>query len=228
MPTPLLPVSSWRLEQADCLDVLRRLPDACVDAVVTDPPYGIAYRSGFSKSRPIANDDKPFIWWLRDAFRVLRPNGALVCFCRWDVQEAFRFGIEIAGFTIKSQVIWDREHHGMGDTAGAFAPQHDVIWFASKGRFTFPGKRPRSVIRAARPHVGLVHPTEKPVALMRQLVKAVTPAGGLVLDPFAGSGATGVAALAEGFRFLGIEIDPVYVPAARARLEVAVAGDVAA
>jgi DNA modification methylase len=56
---------------------------------------------------------------------------------------------------------------------------------------------------------------------MRPLVKAVTPAGGLVLDPFAGSGSTGVAALAEGFRFLGVEIDPEYVPTARARLQAA-------
>lgn len=63
-----------------------------------------------------------------------------------------------------------------------------------------------------------VHPTVKPVALMRYLVRLVTPPGGLVLDPFCGSGTTGVAAVAEGARFVGIELDPAYAGIARARL----------
>lgn len=65
---------------------------------------------------------------------------------------------------------------------------------------------------------GNAHPTVKPVDLMRWLVRLVTPPGGLVLDPFAGSGSTGVAALAEGFRFAGIELSPEYVDVARARI----------
>ena len=62
------------------------------------------------------------------------------------------------------------------------------------------------------------HPTVKPVDLMRWLVRLVTPPGGLILDPFMGSGSTGVAALAEGFRFLGIELDPEMVKLARRRI----------
>lgn len=211
--------SPWTLIEGDCLDVLRRLPDASVDAVVTDPPYGIEYRGRSARHRPIANDDRPFIWWLRDAWRVTKDGGALICFCRWDVQEAFRFAIELAGFTVKSQVVWDRERHGMGDLAASFAPRHDVAWFATKGRFRFPGGRPVSVVRAARAHASaLQHPTEKPVPLMQQLVRAVCPVGGLVLDPFAGSGSTGVAALLEGRRFLGVELDVAYSAIARQRL----------
>ncbi len=208
------PTPAWRLDHGDCFDVLRRLPDESVDAVVTDPPYGIAYRS--KKNRPIANDDKPFIWWLRDAWRITREGGALICFCRWDVQEAFKFAIEIAGYRIRSQGVWDRVAHGMGDTAAQLAPQHDVLWFATRGRFKFPNGRPRSVFRAMRPNGRTsVHPTEKPVELMRALVKAVTPVGGLVLDPFAGSGSTGVAALEEGCRFHGIELDAGHAERAR-------------
>ena len=62
------------------------------------------------------------------------------------------------------------------------------------------------------------HPTVKPIDLMRWLVRLVTPPGGTVLDPFAGSGSTGAAAMLEGARFLGIEREAIYVPIARARI----------
>ena len=68
------------------------------------------------------------------------------------------------------------------------------------------------------------HPTQKPVELMRWLVKLVTPPGGLVLDPFTGSGSTGVACKAEGFRFLGVEQDEAFVALARERIETWVEG----
>lgn len=64
-----------------------------------------------------------------------------------------------------------------------------------------------------------VHPTVKPIALMRWLVRLATPPGGVVLDPFAGSGSTGVAAVMEGARFIGIEREAEYVPIARARIK---------
>jgi len=63
------------------------------------------------------------------------------------------------------------------------------------------------------------HPTVKPLALMRWLIRLVTPPGGLVLDPFMGSGTTGIAAILEGFNFVGIEQEVEYVEIARARLE---------
>lgn len=72
-------------------------------------------------------------------------------------------------------------------------------------------------LRAETP-VANVHPTVKPIALMRWLVRLLNPAGGLVLDPFAGSGSTGAAAVLEGARFRGIEREASYVPIARARI----------
>ena len=68
---------------------------------------------------------------------------------------------------------------------------------------------------------GNIHPTVKPSALMQYLCRLVTAPGGLILDPFAGSGSTGKAAIAEGFRFLGAELDPAYAEIARARCEAA-------
>lgn len=215
---------AWQVIQGDCLDVMRGMDAASVDAVVCDPPYGIAYQSSWRTDKakrkpPIANDAHPFIWWLYPAYQLTKPGGCLVCFCHWREAEAFRWAIEIAGYTIKSQVIWDREWHGMGDLRGQFAPQHDVIWFAAKGKYTFPGTRPKSVLRSARiTGEALVHPTEKPVDLMRQCVRSVTPPGGTVLDPFTGSGSTGCAAVLEGFDFVGIEMDAEYCEIARRRI----------
>jgi DNA modification methylase len=213
-----------QIKRGDCRAVMRKLTPGSIDAVVTDPPYGIDFQSAWRTEKTarlpkIANDARPFVWWLPEAFDVLKDGGALICFCRWDTQEAFRLAIEWAGFTIRSQVIWDREWHGMGDLKASFAPQHDVIWFATKGRFQFPGKRPRSIIRSQR--IGgeaLTHPNEKPVDLMRELVRAVTPPGGTVLDPFAGSGATLKAAKLEGFKAIGIEIDDRYAASTAERL----------
>lgn len=216
-------MADWQLYEGDCLEVMRTLPSESVDAVITDPPYGIDYQSGhrykLAELPKIANDERPFVWWLYDAFRVLKEGGAVLCFCRWDVQEVFRLAMEWAGFTIKSQVIWDRQSHGMGDLKAAFAPNHDVIWFGVKGRFEFPGKRPQSVVRSTRlSGLDLVHPNEKPVNLMRWCVESVTPKGGTVLDPFAGSGSTLVAAVENGYSAIGIELDANYCNVIRERM----------
>lgn len=192
----------------DCADLLRSLPDASVDLVATDPPYGIDYvtRSGDR----IENDDGPYVWFLRDAARVLKEDGSLACFCRWDVQDAFYRAIGWSGLRVRSQIVWDKRIHGMGDSSQQFAPQHEIVWFAVKGRgFRFPFGRPRSVLRCAKPPATVVnrHPTEKPEALLVQLIEAVTSPGAVVLDPFAGGGSAGVAALRTGRRFIGSEID---------------------
>lgn len=210
----------WTLINGDCLTELRKLPDGRVHAVIGDPPYGISYQSKHSRRfNLLANDARPFHWWLFDAQRILADGGVLLCFCRGDVQDVFKDAITHAGLHVRSQVIWDREYHGAGDCASTFAPQHDVIWFATKGRFAFPNGRPRSVLRC--PKVSpreLVHPTQKPVRLLRPLVEKVTRPNQLVLDPTAGSGSTGVACLQIGRRFIGIELDPDFAKTARCRM----------
>lgn len=212
--------------EGDCLVVMKGLDDESFHAVITDPPYGINYQSGHRVKTEtlarIANDKRPFIWWLYDAYRITVEGGHLLCFCRWDVQDAFKTAIEWAGFTIKGQLIWNRENHGSGDLNGGFAPQHDVIWHATKGRGIIYGKRPVSVIPVMRLSGGnLSHPNEKPVDLLRYLVRAVTLPGMAVLDPFAGSASTGKACQLEGRSFTGIELDPYYAAFGNKRLAVA-------
>ena len=214
------------LHLGDCLDVMQDIPDGSVDMVCTDPPYGMNFQSNRSKNGPrhkkIEGDSAADFRWLQDAFRLLKPDGGgLISFCDWNTSHRWREEIERAGFVIKSQVIWDRLHHGMGDLKGAFAPQHDIVWYATKGRRIFVNGRPKSVIRHKRPSPAddHGHPTCKPVALMEELIRATDDgSGSVVLDPFLGSGTTGVAAANTARRFIGIERDPDYFAIAQARI----------
>lgn len=95
----------------------------------------------------------------------------------------------------------------MGDCKQTMAPRHNVMWFATKGRFAFSNGRPQSVIAATCVHhTKRIHEAEKPAGLMRDVVRYVTPRGGVVLDPCMGSGATGEAVV-DGYGFTGVEID---------------------
>ena len=215
------------LHLGDCLDVMQGIPDGSVDMVCTDPPYGMNFQSNWSKNGPrhkkIEGDSAADFRWLQDAFRLLKPDGGgLISFCDWNTSHRWREEIERAGFVIKSQVIWDRLHHGMGDLKGAFAPQHDIVWYATKGRRIFVNGRPKSVMRHKRPSPAddHGHPTSKPVALMEDLIRATDDgSGSVVLDPFLGSGTTGVAAANTGRRFIGIEMDADYFTIAQARIQ---------
>ncbi|MPM49568.1 DNA adenine methyltransferase YhdJ [bioreactor metagenome] len=207
---------------ADSLTVLRQMEAESVDAIITDPPYGINYRSKTDAS--VLNDKTPFIWWLYDACRVLKSGdsgrGCLICFTRWDVEQVFIDAMRLAGFIVKSEVIWDKVYHGMGDTKAQFAPTHENIIFAVKGKFSFPGHRPKDLITYQKlASSQMVHPTEKPVGLLANLITAVTKPGDLIVDPFAGSGSTLIAAHKTGRRFIGIELDDEHYEKAQRRIE---------
>lgn len=232
---------TWSLVNADAMDWLRSLPNEHAHTVCTDPPYGISYHNGSLKAgdpnsarhAAIANDDAPYIWWLREAWRVTRPGGCLLCFAGWQTSDTFRDAITHAGWRLRSMVVWDKERPGLGDFAQDFAPQHEIIWFAVKpahcraAGFRFQrdqasGKldRPRSVLRCKTPPLATrTHPTEKPVELLRTLIRATTPIDGLVIDPFSGTGSTGEATLREARRFAGCELSAEYATTARSRLK---------
>lgn len=197
-----------------------------VDAIITDPPYGINYHAKWTKAL-VKNDNAPFIWFLYDAFRVLKSGGsgqgALICFTRWDVEQIFIDAMKLAGFQIRSEIVWDKVQHAAGDCKTQFAPRHENIVFAIKGKFCFPGGRPKDVIAFRRLTCSqMMHPTEKPVALLTSLITSVTKPGDLILDPFAGSGSTLVAAKKTGRRFIGVELDDDYYQIAQRRVEEAV------
>lgn len=213
-----------KIHQGDCLKFVRGLPDKCVDLVVTDPPYGISYQSAWrtdkSQWKPIiANDNKPFVDWIGDASRILKDGGRLICFYRWDVQDDFYNTIIDCGMNVKSQIVWDKVSHGMGDLKGEYAPQHESIIYATKGRYEFKGKRPTSIIQCMRVMPDkLLHSNEKPTALIKKLIKDLSDKSDIIFDPFMGSGTTAIAAYQLGRKWFGCEISPEYCEIANKRI----------
>jgi site-specific DNA-methyltransferase (adenine-specific) len=219
------------LINGDCMDIMQDIQD--VDAIITDPPYGVDYQSnrpkvkeeGVDPRRPkIINDKNPFIWWLAYAASCCKDDAALASFSDWKVQDVWKTAIECTEFQIRSEVIWSRRGRpGMGNLKSAFSPMFDIIWFATKGKFAFQNGRPGSVLEYKRvSNAKMTHPTEKPVDLIRELVRVLTPHRGLVLDPFMGTGSCAVAAVAEGRSFIGIEMDQSYFDIACERVAKAV------
>ena len=187
-------------------DAREIVPGFSFGAVVSDPPYGMSFRSNHREQRhdAIANDetDELLQWACR-----LTPTHSSYLFCRWDNLFAVP--------KPKSVVTWVKNNWSMGDLDHEHARQTELALFYPGPDHDFPRGRPTDMIRA--PRTGNEHhPTEKPVQLMRAVIEWTR---GTVLDPFMGSGSTGCAATAMGRDFIGIEINPAYFDIACKRIE---------
>jgi DNA modification methylase len=207
--------------KGDCLDFIDELNDFSIDVCITDPPYGISYQSNRRKDKEqykakILNDEKPFIEWIKPLFHKMKEGGRLVCFYRWDVQDEFLTALKDAGFTVKSQIVWDKVIHGMGDLHGEFAPMHELMLYATKGRYLFENKRPKTVYRSKRINGSeLIHPNEKPISLIAALIRDISNKNDLILDPFGGSFSTYRAAIQEGRKCISFELHDEYFEVGR-------------
>ena len=212
------------IDNCDCLEGLREIPDKSVDLIVTDPPYGIKYSSARIKDKSkrlggILNDDAPFTAFIPDALRALKPTGAAYIFTRWDVQQAVIDAVREAGWRVKNAIIWDKQVHGMGNLRATYGSRYETILFVPGPEFAFPGKRPQDIIPVAKvPASALKHPNEKPVKLIERLLSDGSPTGATVLDPFMGSGTTAVACLRTGRNYIGFELDTRYHAIAQQRI----------
>jgi DNA modification methylase len=201
----------YTLHHGDCLDILLTLKQGSINLVLVDPPYGIDYQSARRTDRKkwkpkIKNDKTPFLGWAKLLHSLNVPS--VICFYRWDVQEPFVTELTQAGYLVKSQIVWDKVVHGMGDLQGEFSPQHELALFARLPHYKFPNKRPSTVLTYQRVDPEkLLHPNEKPVELLEDLITSLTNDGDTVLDFTFGSCATGVACMKTGRKFIGIEKD---------------------
>jgi DNA modification methylase len=232
------------IRQGDCLQLLAELPPRSIDAIVMDPPY---CSGGFSetarrmaKSQGISAESyEKFGWFAADnmgtagilfllravgfhAVRLLHDGGSLITFCDWRQSANLGPGIESAGLKWQNLLVWNKGRAGLGN---GFRAQHEMALHhvnGSAGIFhdaTFGNVLDAKIVPSASRH----HQTEKPVILLRRMIRVVAPPGGIVLDPFAGSSSTGVAALMEGRRYLGFDRDGGFVDVGRQRLEQTVA-----
>lgn len=185
----------------DCFAEMVKLPDECVDLVLTDPPYGIDYQSNRRVAReklPKFANDVDLSWvdgWVDQVFRVLKNDRHFYCFTRFDMYPFFYTAIG-RRFKVKNCLIWVKNNHGSGDLNGSYAPQCEMIIFAVKGKRDLNGLRESDVLHCDNvPSAARQHATQKPVELLRQLIEKSTEPGEIVLDPFAGIGSTGLACM---------------------------------
>jgi site-specific DNA-methyltransferase (adenine-specific) len=211
------------VQHCDALTLLKGLPDGSADAIITDPPYGVGRVSGWrsvaERFTEIVGNDDVYTDWLLDANRVLSDIGALYVFANWQNVDAWKAAIRSAGFHVRNLIVWDKMQTGAGDPETCYAPEYELILFSVKGRHVLRGSRPSDIIHCPKvPPNALLHPYEKPVGLLERLVLKSSDVGGVVVDCFAGSGATLQAAAKNERHWLGSEVDMNYVELANKRL----------
>lgn len=204
----------------DCLERMKEIPDGSVDLILTDPPYGMEFQSNYrnEKYSKIKND-KDLSWldvWVDELFRVAAYNTAHYVFCSFHNVDKFKQALE-QKFKIKNMLVWEKNNTSMGDLKADFAPKYEMIIFIQKGRRFINGKRDPNILKFNRTGNKL-HPTQKPVDLLEYLLTKFSDKGQTILDPFMGSGSTGVAAKNLNRKFIGIEMDETYFNIAKNRI----------
>lgn len=230
---------TWKIHNVDCLDFLRSLPDGSVDAVVTSPPYNQGIEkfkpSGMQRNWRWADkisggyfDSRPepeYRLWQRDVltelYRAVREGGS----CFYNHKIRWRNGkllhpidiVRDSPWEIRQEIIWRRDG-SLTMNARMFAPCDERVYWLRKGRHHWNqacvGYMSVWNLNSVK---GTDHACAFPVEIPDRCIRATTDEGMTVLDPFAGSGTTGVACIQTGRNFIGCEIDAGYAEIARRR-----------
>jgi len=216
----------FQLARADAVTWLRSLPAASVDLIITDPAYeslerhrAIGTTTRLKHSKSSSNDwftifpNKRFPELFEAAFRALKKDAHLYLFCDPETMFVAKPLGETAGFKFWKPLIWDKRTIGMGYH---YRARYETILFFEKGKRRLVDLGVSDIIEVPRIRGG--YPSEKPVELAEVLVQQSSSPGEIVVDPFMGSGAFGVAAVRAGRNFLGSDISRGAVGLARSRL----------
>lgn len=214
------PFELGKVHCVDCLEAMTQLPEKCVDHVLTDPPYDTkTHRGTRYEVRPTSSEvpfaplgDVPGV--VEALLRVTRRWALAFC-----ALEMFHDYAVAAGCAWVRAGLWRRTDGApqfTGDRPGQAA--EGIAVMHSEGKKQWNGGGKHGVWTHGLERKERVHPTQKPVGLIAELLKDFTDPGDLILDPFAGSGTTGVACVRTGRRFLGFEIDPKYTQVANQRI----------
>jgi len=202
--------------------VERLLNGKSIDLVLTDPPYGVGYvenKSGFAKisnDTVIANDeeqseDEYAIFtqgWIGSVLPYLNDKNTFYIFNSDKMIFALREGMRQAGVRFTQILIWIKNHAVIGRMD--YLPQHEFIAYGWFGTHKFHKSKDKSILFYPKPNKSKLHPTMKPVGLLRRLILNSTKVGDAVYDPFGGSGSTLIACEQTKRRCLTIEVDPKY------------------
>ncbi|MGF7108798.1 DNA-methyltransferase [Treponema pedis] len=209
----------------DCCQLIKKLPDASVDAIITDPPYFLGMTHNGAKGS--FNDltiCKPFYELLFSEYkRVLKPEACIYFFTDWRGY-AFYYPIFDTILTAKNCLIWQKlarpilNNYGFGYEMILFSGRTKTA--DTKGLFSNIIQNIKSFNNGAKKTNGeKLHPTQKPVELIEKFIIDSTNEGDTVLDTFMGSGTTGLACINTNRRFIGMEIDLGYFNIAEKRLK---------
>jgi site-specific DNA-methyltransferase (adenine-specific) len=225
----------------DSLEVMRQMPDACVDTVITSPPYNLKNstgngmkdpRGGKWKGAALVNgyshhDDcmphEKYVEWQRacltEMYRLIRDTGAIFYNHKWRVQNGLlqdRHDI-VEGFPVRQIIIWRRKG-GINFNAGYFLPTYEVIYLIAKPNFVLaPKANAFGDVWEFGQEMKNAHPAPFPVALIERIISSTL--GTTILDPFMGSGTTALAAQKLQRDFIGIDISPEYCEMAESRVK---------
>jgi site-specific DNA-methyltransferase (adenine-specific) len=190
-------------------------PANAVDFILTDPPYLVSFKD--RSGRTIAGDKTDE--WLQPAcnemYRVLKKDALMVSFYGWNRVDRFVNAWKTAGFTIVGHLVFAKTYASKSAYVGY---THECAYVLAKGRPRLP-VNPLPDMQGWKYTGNRYHPTEKPVTSLQPLIESLTHPGAIVLDPFAGSGSTCVAAAQSGRRYIGIELLPQYYSAGKQRLD---------
>lgn len=232
------------VHRGEALAWLQTLETASVDAVITDPPYSsggmvrgdranastkVKYTGDKQDSQyaDFSGDNRDqrgwgywMTLWLSEALRVTKSGGVLVMFCDWRQLPTATDVIQSGGWVWRGLVPWIKPDSR--PQLGRFTQNAEFVAWGSNGPMPFEGDCLPGyyLARAPRANEGRAHITQKPVDVLRSLVR-IAPRGGLVIDPFTGSGTTGVACIHEGRRFAGCESVAAHHATALRRFEIA-------
>ena len=221
-------MAQYRLENDDCLEILPTIPTASIDLVITDPPYILSAGSTLHQSgktgtwADMMNSARWYAEWYKQVWRVLKPSGAFWTFCNWRTLPVVLKAAMESKIPVQSLLVWDKKWIGPGGQQG-LRPRYENVALMCKENFQI---RDRStddiwdILWSANKPSG--HPAEKPVALISRILEVCElPEGATVLDPFAGSGTTGIACMEYGYNFIGCEQDPEFYKLAEGRVQAA-------
>lgn len=237
------------LYKADCFDVLAQIPENSIDMIFADPPYflsngGITCHAGkmvsvnkgeWDKSKgPEANHEFTKKW-LAACQRVLTPNGTIWVSGTSHIIFSIGYAMQQLDFKILNDISWFKINPPPNLSCRYFTHSTEtVIWAAknknSKHHFNYTlmkeingGKQMKSLWEIYPPKNGEKiygkHPTQKPLALLNRIILASTKRSDIVLDPFNGSGSTGVSAFSQGRKYIGIELEKKYLEVSEKRLK---------
>lgn len=207
------------LHCGDCLEVLRGLPDGSVDCILTDPPYGVALGSKPRNQKTLS--PIPYVSY-RDTPENLR---ALIASVYPELRRVAKRVVLTPG--IRAMWDWPKPDHvgaffypsATGCNSWGFSCWQPIFYYG-KDPYGGKGSRPDSFQSTEKAEQN-GHPCPKPIKKWTRLLERVTLPGETVLDPFLGSGTTGVACVLTGRNFIGCEVEPAYYEIARARIAAA-------